>query len=182
MAQFYIYLIASLPTLYFGAKPQFSYDRFLDICRGLIPDEELEVLKLLPNAGSIDFFYHGAQKTLKNFYIFETNLRNELVKERASRKKVDPVHYLRREQYAEPGLVHLAQAACRTSAAMPLDAEKMLDEERWKYLDELSIGHYFDFDSLIIYAQKLLILQRWERLRLEDKHVLLGEVLGGYFA
>ncbi len=179
MAQFYIYLISSLPSLHYGARPPFSFDKFLENCSGLIPEEELDVLKSLPHAHLNGFAYSGARETIENWYIFETNLRNELVRLRASRKKADPAHYLRREQYAEPSLVHLAQAASRASSSLLLDAEKMLDEERWRYLDELSTGHYFDLDFLITYAGKLLILERWHKIASQDKHKLLEEALSG---
>jgi hypothetical protein len=58
-----------------------------------------------------------------------------------------------------------------------LDAEKILDETRWKVLDELATGHYFDLDLLITYAYKLLILQRWESIRSADGMILLEQAL-----
>jgi hypothetical protein len=53
----------------------------------------------------------------------------------------------------------------------------MLDEARWRMLEELCVGHYFDLDFLIIYALKLLILERWQRIRTADGGRLLEEVL-----
>jgi hypothetical protein len=58
-----------------------------------------------------------------------------------------------------------------------LDAEKTLDEIRWKAIEDLSTGHYFDLDLLITYAYKLLILQRWENIREADKTILLEHAL-----
>jgi hypothetical protein len=58
-----------------------------------------------------------------------------------------------------------------------LDAEKTLDEARWKALEELATGHYFDLDLLITYAYKLLILQRWENIRSADGTILLEQSL-----
>jgi hypothetical protein len=48
MAEFYPYLIASLPMLHFGMKPPFSFERFLEICDRLIPDKDFQVLLTLP--------------------------------------------------------------------------------------------------------------------------------------
>jgi hypothetical protein len=58
-----------------------------------------------------------------------------------------------------------------------LDAEKILDETRWKALEELATGHYFDLDFLITYSSKLLILQRWENIRSADGTILLEQAL-----
>ncbi len=170
MPSFHIYLISSLPMLHFGAKPPFSFEKFLELCAGLIPDEEAEILKSLTKATAAGFAYEGAQPTIKNWYAFETTLRNELVKIRAAHKKIDPSQYLRRESYADPSITHLGLAAYRNPSL--LEGEKMLDEERWRVLDELTVGHYFDIDFLIVYAQKLLILERWEIIRRKDTHNL----------
>jgi hypothetical protein len=161
--------------LHFGAKPPFSYERFLDLCRGLIPDEEIETLKSLPQAAASGSKVEGRPSTYEAWVAFETCLRNELVKVRASRKKVDAAKYLRPDGYADPSVAHLALTAYRS--ASPLEGEKICDEERWRYLDALAFGHYFDLDALIIYALKLVILERWERIRREDKHKLLEGVL-----
>lgn len=177
MANFHVYLLSSLPVLHFGAKPPFTFERFLELCAGLIPDDEIETLKSIPQAAGSGFAYEGGQETLEKLYTFETFLRNELVKIRAIRKKVDAVKYIRRDGYVEPWITHVALAAHRNPSL--LDGEKILDEERWRYLDELSFSHYFDLDILIIYAQKLLILERWDRMRGQDKHKLLEEALKG---
>ena len=175
MARDHIYLISSLPLFQFGARPPFSFVRFLEICRGLIPDVELDILAGLELAAMGGFAYEGMQPTLKGWYDFETSLRNELAKIRSSRKKIDSAKYLRRESYAEPYVTHLALAAYRSLSI--LDGEKILDEGRWNFLDGLCTGHYFDIDFLIVYAQKLLILERWDKVRLGDKDRLLDEAL-----
>lgn len=175
MADSYVYLLSSLPSLSFGAKPPFSFEKLLELCEGLIPDDDLEVLKALRSAEDPGFVYEGDRQPLKSWYVFETALRNELVKIRASRKRVDQAKYLRREHCADPALAHLALAAHRNPSL--LEGEKMLDAERWHTADELVIGHYFDFDVLFAYARKLLILERWENIRTQDKHKLLEEVL-----
>jgi hypothetical protein len=57
------------------------------------------------------------------------------------------------------------------------DAEKTLDEIRWKALEEFATGHYFDLAVLVTYAYKLLILQRWENIRSAHGSILLEHVL-----
>jgi len=43
----------------------------------------------------------------------------------------------------------------------PLEAEKQLIKLQWDKLESLSIGHYSDFNALIIYRLKLQLLLRW---------------------
>ena len=104
--------------------------------------------------------------TLHKWRIFDTALRNELVKIRAARLGRDQENYLRCDGYTEPAISRIAMNAHRNPSI--LEAERMLDEERWHLLDELSLGHYFDLDLLVIYAIKLLILERWQRIRAAD--------------
>ena len=158
---YYVYLISSLPGLHFGMKPPFSFEGFIERCRGFIPEAGLEMLK---NASG-----------LNQWQTFDKELRNELVKLRAARKHKDPVQYLRRDGYVEPNIIHIATSAIRNTSI--LEAEKILDQARWQALDELSVGHYFDIDILLIYSQKLLILERWERIRRANKQELLKTAL-----
>jgi len=173
MADYYVYLISSLPMLPFGAKPPFSFERFLEKCQGLIPDEETDLLKALGETGVPG--YRGSQPTLRRWSVFDTALRNELVRIRASRRHSDPFRYLRQDGYTEPWIAHMATNAHRNPSI--LDAEKALDQERWRLLDELECGHYFDLDFLLVYGLKLLILERWERIAGADKASLLEEAL-----
>jgi hypothetical protein len=83
--------------------------------------------------------------------------------------------YLRPGGYSSSSLAPAVMTANINTSV--LDAEKILDETRWKVLDELATGHYFDLDLLITYAYKLLILQRWESIRSADGTILLEQAL-----
>lgn len=171
---YYIYLISSLPSLNFDTKPPFSFDNFLNRCRGLISNEDMDIIR---SSGSLVSDHVPVKNiTLKKWLAFETILRNELVKIRSSRKKADPAKYLREDAHPESVYAsHIAINACRKSSV--LDAEKTLDLDRWRYLEELSIGHYFDIDVMIIYACKLLLLEKWYKIRSAEANKMLEEVL-----
>lgn len=173
MSVYYIYLISSLPWLHFGAPPPFSFEKFLKLCEGLISKDDICLLRSIPHKD--EYFYEREQPTLKKWHAFDTTLRNELVKIRATRRHLDPAKYLRQDGYAEPYIAHVAMSAFRNLSI--LESEMILDRERWRMLDELSVGHYFDIDFLIAYAQKLLILERWERVRATDKSGVLEDIL-----
>jgi hypothetical protein len=160
--------------LHFGQKLPLSYVKFLESCRGLISEEEIFVLSALQGA---DWSAGVPADTplLKAWRLFEVVLRNELVKLRAARKQADAGRYLRHDGWWDPWVAQVALNAVRQPA--PLEAEKILDEERWKKLDELSFGHYFDFEALAAYGLKLLILERWERVAAADRTKILEETL-----
>ena len=165
MQNFYYYLIASLPMLHFGAKPPFSSEIFLEKCRELMPEKDFNVLSDLP----------VNHPTIKAWISFDTKLRNELAKIRASHKRTDASRYLRPDSYAGPEITHLAFSAYRNTSL--LEAEKFLDQERWKVLDELQTGHFFDLEFLIVYTYKLRILERWEIIRSADRELLLEKAV-----
>ena len=48
------------------------------------------------------------------------------------------------------------------AAENPLEREKLLDYGRWTKLEELELGHRFDFDVLCAYKLKLEILLKWK--------------------
>jgi hypothetical protein len=175
MVQLYPYLVASLPMLHFGMKPPFSFEGFLEVCRDLIPGKDYLLLSTLPQAG--EYFREGKHHRLVQKWIgFDTALRNELARVRASRRHLDPAAYLRPEGHGGSSLAPGVLAA--TAQASPLDAERALDEMRWKALDDLATGHYFDLDLLLTYACKLRILLRWERIRSAEGRRLLDQALG----
>lgn len=171
MPDFYVYLISSLPMLHFQAKPPLSFAQFIEICKDKISASEIQLIESLGRGRVFDFLHPA----LKKWCAFDIALRNELVKIRASRKHIDPLKYLRGDGYTGADIAHIAMSAYRMPSI--LESEKFLDEERWRRLDELAVGHYFDLDFLIVYALKLLILERWERIGSADKPALLKEVL-----
>ncbi|MFH0917590.1 MAG: DUF2764 family protein [Candidatus Omnitrophota bacterium] len=174
MPAYYTYLISSLPMLNFSAKVPFSLEDFFTKCKNLIPEQELGVLRSICQEDSCSL---GEQSmdSLKQWVNFETALRNELVRARAARKKIDPLKFLRLPDSPQAEISHLAMAAYRSTSI--LEAEKILDQARWNFLEALSFGHYFDFDYLLIYGLKLKILERWEKIQTAEKEHLLNAAL-----
>ena len=174
MPAYYIYLISSLPMLHFGMKLPFSFKEFIARCQQLIPEEDLRIIEFASIAGS--YPEAPANATLKKWQEFDIALRNELVKIRAPRKKIDPLKYLRPDNIGHLQAAQIAIHAHRIPSL--IESEKALDQGRWDFLDGLSLGHYFDIDFLITYAHKLLILERWEKIIQGAGRHLLEETLG----
>ena len=79
MADFYPYLVASLPTLHFGMKPPFSYEQFLELCRRFIPTKDYHYLTILPPP--VQYTEKAKRPVIIEKWIrFDSALRNELVK------------------------------------------------------------------------------------------------------
>ena len=174
MSAYYIYLISSLPVLNFSAKLPFSLEDFFNKCKNLIPEKELEILRNTcgQNNYSLDV---PVSNSLKQWVSFEIALRNELVHARATRKKIDPLKFLRFPDSAQAQISHTAMIAYRSTSI--LEAEMILDQARWNFLEDLNQGHYFDFDFLLIYGLKLKILERWEKIQTADREHLLNTAL-----
>ena len=172
MPSYFTYLSSTLPALKWGDAPAFSTEKFLTTCAGFISERELSLLK---DAVSGAAGKETAQPTLKKWRDFETALRNELVRLRAARKHAEEGDFLRRDGYADTWITHIAASAYRTPSI--LEAERFLDSERWSALDELAAGHYFDIDFLIVYARKLLLLEKWQGIKKSDGAKILEEAL-----
>lgn len=170
---YYTYFMSSLPLLRFGMRLPFSFEKFQEMCERVIAESDIEIIK---NAAEIE---KPATKkihpTEKKWRKFDRALRNELAKVRAARKHTDPAKYLRRDGYSEPAITHMALNAYRNP--LILESEKTLDEERWRMLEDISVGHYFDLDSLLVYAHKLLILEKWEKVNTADESQVLESAL-----
>lgn len=169
----YIYFISSLPVPQFNLKMPFSFNEFTIKCEDYLLPEDLCLIKNLPQVDNCNKY--SQHYLIKKILDFETLLRNELVKIRAAKLKIDSSKYLRLDGISSSMFTHIALAACRNPSV--LEAEKLLDEARFNYLDELLSGHYFDLEFLIVYAYKLKILDRWQRINTTNKENILEEVL-----
>lgn len=168
-------MISSLPMLNFGMKSPFTFGKFLQMCEDLISDEDIALISKTSQHTSTHNIDGITFPTFKKWVVFDATLRNELVKIRAVRKHVDAAKYLCDDGLTDVQAAHIAMAAYRTPSL--LEAERYLDEVRWRLLDDLCLGHYFDLDFLLIYALKLLILERWDLIRSADKENILEEVI-----
>ena len=155
MKEQYYYVISSLPSLSLKEELPIRKNNFLSVCKENLKTTDFEMLR------SIDLFEADQDKApldiVRHFFSWEREVRNALVKLRAERLGLDSVDFIRGGM-SDHLTGHIAEEAF--NADSPLMAENILNKARWKYLDELEFGHYFDIEILVIFFIKLQILER----------------------
>ncbi|UCF99024.1 MAG: DUF2764 family protein [Spirochaetaceae bacterium] len=154
MAQYY-YLVASLPLLFYETERIPSRDEFLNTCRQHL---SLKDYRLLASAStSVLEPTTPSCRILERWRQWEIALRNELVRLRAKKRGDEAEAYIK----DSPGIIE-AEVIAREAFAQesPLQAEDTLNRARWEYLDDLEVGHYFDIETILIYALRLQVLER----------------------
>jgi hypothetical protein len=104
--------------------------------------------KLRLNNIHAEEFRHHKSKVLAAFSTFNFELKDAIRKWRITQKDEKNKAVNRKvEQLIGEGT--------------PLEKEIRIMKHQWDKLEELSIGHFADFDALAIYKMKLMILLRW---------------------
>lgn len=150
----YFYLFSSLPLLDAGGEPPLSSAAFLDYLGYHLDPGDLGRL----TAASLVPGETAATVVERAWYAFETALRNQLVRHRASQLRRDPQEHLRPETAAYGGLdSHVTEALGRPD---PAQREAALDDLRWQVISDLEVTHPYSFEGLVAYRLKLLLLEK----------------------
>lgn len=162
MANYY-YFAATLPALLpVGMTPPFTLEEFLQKASQHLNEDDFEVLAsatlFIPEHGQSPL---PSRKSsfLTRYYRWERALRNELVRMRAQRLQRPAEKY---QHHGEPDWDAQRSAQIAFAAENPLEAELLLEKERWAYIEGLAINSFFDLNFLTAYALKLQILARRE--------------------
>ncbi|MCR5760966.1 MAG: DUF2764 domain-containing protein [Sphaerochaetaceae bacterium] len=145
----YYYLISSLPTLRTDAPMPISYEEFLRQCKSAVNANTYKTLCTLDANSS-----ESGISFVKQWTTFNGALMNELNRRRKEKfgKKVEA----NSDRNSEIEKV-VNQAL---NAQNPLEAEKVLLDAQFSYLDSLVNMHFFDDNVLFGYAVKLRLLER----------------------
>lgn len=167
-------LISSLPALRLFEPPAISSEEFMDLCASRFRGFELELLRslsLLPGEKLSGLIRRCPEKSLPRRYAaWESALRNSLAGLRASKWKHGEPGASRR---LEGGYETDADFCAKQAAAVPdpLERERILDQARWRKLEELERAfsiHMFSFDAVCAYRLKLLIAEKWTARKAAD--------------
>ena len=165
----YFYTVASLPMLTVNQEPPITIDYFLETCRYTMTEKDFSVLQsaaLVPS----DSASHNA---IKKWQDWERTLRNELIKMRSQKTGIDGSKY-QRDGDSTTGVFDAAREAF--NSVNPKVGEEVLDNARWRYLDELESGHNFDLTKLIVYYLKLQISERKANMNIDNGRIKYQEI------
>jgi hypothetical protein len=155
MEQYY-YLVSSLPSLRWGDTPAIDIAEFMKLCREHLNPKDfarLNALTLLPDS-KISF---PKKTTAALWREWDAELRHAMADRRHPRHAAANM----------PG----SEARLNTNEIYhhknPAVREHTLDGLRWKRLEALEFGHYFDINRLYIYKFKLLLHDKWRQRNVE---------------
>ena len=146
MASYY-YLVSSLPTLTADGDLPITYGAFLNYCQGNVSESTYELLENLTLSSK-------EGPLVSEWAVFYGNLMKELNSQRSTRLGKPYSSSFDKE----PASASVASAAI--AAKNPLEAEKILLDYEFEYLDTLTGLHTFDDYVLFGYAIKLKLLER----------------------
>ena len=172
MKEQYYYVITSLPSLSLSEELPVRKDDFLANCEKYLKKTDFNILE------SISLFDvekdEASFDIVRRFFGWERGVRNALVRLRAEKLGLKPDEFVRGE-IVDHSQTLLAEEAFYTDS--PLMAEEILNRARWRYLDELEFGHYFDIERLVVFFIKLQILERISSFDAEEGRERLNAVV-----
>ena len=161
----YFYLVSSLVTLSPDVKPLCTSDSFLELCRGQISGAEWNILaatKLIDDGTlKID---SDSTEVLRQYWSWDGNLRNLLLEVLTA--DGSGAKYKRHEEGFFSETAGIKNEAFAKNN--PLEREEFLFTARSNFLDELAQRHQFDFNVLVIYRLKLLLLEQRQKYHHES--------------
>ncbi len=185
MAQYY-FVAASLPTPTFDEKPFYTSEALLAMCAGELGAADLQEMREAFRYFSGEGVAPRRAGTFAAFDRRERGVRSALARLRAQRLgwELDPLQSeaigaTDASEWAESDVDAEKIARDAFSHESPYDAEMILQRARWQHLEELSVGHYFDIDMLVLYMLKLLVLERNELLQREEGAERFNEIYSG---
>lgn len=156
MSTEYYFLISQLPLLRLGETAGWTGAAFLAQCREHLAPPRFAGLARAQLAPG----HPPCCATERRWQMWETFFRNCQVRIRAARTNSEAPRWLRPEADAVPSAARAVDEIWSNSRD-PAARERALDEQRWHHLDDLSVGHEFDFDALFLYRLRLELAEKW---------------------
>jgi len=164
----YYYFVSTLSTLFFDGTHAVSHAEFLETASRFVSKQDMELLEIAelmaPPLDDKKAKRAQASLVLNSYFSWERALRNELVRLRANRLKKQA------ELFYRPSLPEWnGQKTAQLVFAQenPLEAELLLERERWNYISMLEVNQFFNTEYLIAYCLKLQILERLKQFKKE---------------
>lgn len=150
----YPYLLASLPPLRFSRPPEITSEEFIELCRGLLSERDMEILQGVFEGRHDDL----RLEVLAQYNGFRRSLDHEIVQLR--QKNLEHPAPLSLEPMPE---APRPQAEEAFGAHNPLEGEMNRLYHLWDRLKQMAGQHFLDLEALVLYALRLRILERKAR-------------------
>ncbi len=168
----YYYLVATLPELSFDTPPEMSVEDFLILCEEHLSARDYKVMtELLKSTPDTT----GGSGFAKAWREKETQLRNAIVKIRASKQQKDAAPFLKETHTVETAASKAAEEAFLKKS--PLDRELALDHFRWQQIEELAGLDPFNTKAILAYGLKFKLATRWGDMGREQGEKKAEELL-----
>lgn len=156
------YFIASLPLLQWGESPAIEPDQFMDACGDQMSAALAPVAKALASGAIPPGESPGFLPAWRNA---DNQIRNAIASQRAARRHVDASRNQRPTGHFDLAI----ETGVKESFAhrTPLEREQALDRIRWNKVGELCGFDPFSISTVLAYAVRLNIAQRWATLDTE---------------
>lgn len=165
---FYGFLFATLPSLICGTPPEMTLEEFDTAARAELTEKKF--LKLIswdvPDSSALPEIYRKMRK-------FDDFLKLRIAE--ARREKLGLFTELPAPDEINSDVEYYLPPA--VSEDDPLAREQLVDQLRWRQIDELECGHELDFTALCAYRLRLCSLEKYRnRSRNDGSTVFNGTV------
>jgi hypothetical protein len=135
-----------------------SPEEFVFRCQGPLAEPDRCCLRRLLHGQG----YHCRQPFARHWYRTDRHLRLAIAQVRAGRIGVDMHPYMEKYRTLDPEIQRIVvDAFAKTN---PLERERVIEEYRWKLLDELAAADAFGLAPILAFGLKLQIAERWANL------------------
>ena len=152
------YLVASLPPLSLDEPPTWTAEEFLFHGQGALTPEEWRELALLVE----DRAAEGGSGFAAWWHGLDTQIRNVQARIRAHRLNVDAHSFVRMHEGFDVAVEKTITEAM--TLPNPLERELAIDRCRWAALDERVLNDPYGLETVLAYALRLRMVERWARL------------------
>ena len=159
MATDFFYFLSTLPLLKLSGEGAPTAAEFLKNCRERLAPAEaalVERLRLVPPAApeAADL----KEPAVRGWYAWQTAMRNCIAARRARARKADAAAWRRQEDGDFTGDVKRLEALLE-GAKDARERQEGWEALQWERLEALEGGEYFNFQLVVVYALKVLLLE-----------------------
>jgi len=164
----YYYVVASLPLMFFGDPPAVRPSEWRRQLQGVLPEPDLVFVDAFLEGRHV-----GGCRFAEQWRAKEMQLRNAVARARAARLGLEVQSHLQPHDGYDMAIEDAVINAF--TKENPLERERELDRCRWHIAEELAWGELFRLETILAFAVKLRIAERWAALRNEAGQQVVEE-------